>query len=317
MSSPVIHTARPAADRGTGMAAGVSAGLAAGGLWGLTFIVPAVSPDFGAVAISTARYVFYGGLSLLLLLMARAPIAALLRQHGIAVFLLAMSGSVVYYLMMTLAVQRIGAALTALIIGCLPITVPLTGAWRDPRLLLRIAPALLLIALGLAVKQMPALSGLAAAPDAFGLLCAVAALVLWNWYALANARYLARNPQIASRDWASLTGLCAALGAPLLLLLMPVTGERLPDVGPQAWAWFIGMAAVTGIGSAWAAAWLWNLASRRLPVALAGQLIVSETLFALLYAFLLEGRWPQTHEAAAMALVIGGVLLGLRRMQAA
>lgn len=317
MSSPAIDASRPAADRGSGMAAGVTAGLSAGALWGLTFIVPAMSPEFGAIAISTARYAFYGGLSLVLLLIARTPLLALLRRHGIAVFLLAMSGSVVYYLMMTLAVQRIGAAPTALIIGCLPITVPLTGAWRDPRLLRRIAPAVALIALGLAAKQFPALTGLQAAPDVIGLLCAVAALGLWNWYALANARYLARNPQIASRDWASLTGLCAALGAPMLLLLMPLTGERLPAADPQAWAWFVGMAAVTGLGSAWAAAWLWNLASRRLPVALAGQLIVSETLFALLYAFLLEGRWPLLHEAVAMALVIGGVLLGLRRMQAA
>lgn len=81
-----------------------------------------------------------------------------------------------------------------------------------------------------------------------------------------------------------------------------------------AWLGLFAMAVATGIGSAWISAWLWNIASRLLPMALAGQLIVSETLFALLYAFLLDGRWPQAHEAAAIALVIAGVMLGVRRL---
>ena len=43
--------------------------------------------------------------------------------------------------------------------------------------------------------------------------------------------------------------------------------------------------AFTGIGSAWVAAVLWNVASRRLSPSLAGQLIVSETVFGLAYAW--------------------------------
>jgi hypothetical protein len=37
---------------------------------------------------------------------------------------------------------------------------------------------------------------------------------------------------------------------------------------------------------------LWNAASRLLPLSLSGQLIVFETLFALLYGFLHDARWP-------------------------
>jgi drug/metabolite transporter (DMT)-like permease len=297
-------------------AAGVAAGIAAGALWGLTFIAPYMAPDFGAVAISIARYIAYGGLSLGLLLALRAPLAQLLRRHGLVVFWFSLCSSLLYFLLMTVAVQRIGVALTALIIGCLPITVPLSGAWRDGRQLRRIAPALLLIGAGLVLIQWPAITGLAAWPDPFGLLCAIAALALWNTYALQNARYLARHPEIGASEWASLTGLMTLLGLPLLVVLLPVSGETLPPFD-DAWPWLqlAGMALATGIGSAWVSAWLWNIASRALPVALAGQLIVSETIFALLYAFALELRLPQPHEAAAMLLAIGGVLLGLRRLR--
>jgi len=298
--------------------AGVAAGIAAGALWGLTFIAPMMAPDFGAIGISIARYIAYGGLSLALLLLARAPLLALLRRHGGVLFVFAMTSSLLYFLLMILAVQRIGAALTALIIGCLPITVPLTGAWRDAAQLRRIAPALLLIAAGLVLIQKPALAGLAAWPDPVGLACAIAALMSWNYYAIANSRYLAQHPDIPAGEWASLTGLMTLIGLPLFVIALPFSNETLPPLAQTgAWIWLVVMALSTGIGSAWISAWLWNIASRALPVALAGQLIVSETVFALLYAFALERRLPQLHEAAAILLVVGGVMLGLRRLRPA
>lgn len=298
------------------MGFGLAAGLGAGALWGLTFIAPHLAPGFGPVAISVARFLAYGGLSLLLLVLARAPLGDLLRRHGLAAFLLALASCTIYFVLMVMAVQRIGAALTALIIGLLPITVPLSGAWGDRRLLRRILPALALIAAGLALIQWPALNGLAALPDALGLLCALGALAVWNIYALGNARYLARHPEIGARDWASLIGVMTLPSLPPLLLLLPATGEGLPPPGDAAaWAGLGVMAAATGIGSAWIATWFWNIASRRLPVALAGQLIVSETVFALLYAFAFEGRWPQPLEAAALALVLAGVTWGVRALR--
>lgn len=299
-------------------ALGVAAGIAAGALWGFTFVAPHMAPDFGAVAISVARFLVYGGLSLALLLAARAPLGPLLRRHGLAAAWMALTSSVAYFLLMTVAVQRIGAPLTALLIGCLPITVPLAGAWADPRLLRRIAPALALIAAGLLLLQAPALRGLDAPPDAIGLFCGLGALASWTVYALHNARYLTRHPELGAGDWASLTGVMTLPALPLLMLLVPLTGEALPALAdPQPWLRLALMALVTGVGSAWLAAWLWNQASRRLPVALAGQLIVAETVFALLYAFVAETRWPAGHETAAIMLVLAGLLAGLHRLRLA
>ena len=49
-----------------------------------------------------------------------------------------------------------------------------------------------------------------------------------------------------------------------------------------------------------------------MPVTLSGQLILFETLFALLYAFLYFQRWPRPLEIAAIVLLMIGVGWAMR-----
>ena len=65
-------------------------------------------------------------------------------------------------------------------------------------------------------------------------------------------------------------------------------------------------------GAAWLATILWNVASRRLSASLCGQLIVSETLFALAYSFAWDGRWPTAAQAAACVLFTLGILASIQ-----
>jgi drug/metabolite transporter (DMT)-like permease len=53
---------------------------------------------------------------------------------------------------------------------------------------------------------------------------------------------------------------------------------------------------------------LWNVASRVLPLSLMGQMIVCETVFAALYGYLWEARWPTVGEGVAMVLLLAGVV---------
>ena len=95
--------------------------------------------------------------------------------------------------------------------------------------------------------------------------------------------------------------------------------------------WALGLSAVPSLGLAgldavrfllwalllaalpsWAATWAWSIASRRLPLSLAGQLIVFETLFALLYGALHEGHAPGPGEAVGAAFMLAGVVAALR-----
>jgi drug/metabolite transporter (DMT)-like permease len=54
------------------------------------------------------------------------------------------------------------------------------------------------------------------------------------------------------------------------------------------------------------------VASRRVPVTLTGQLILFETLFALLYGCIYRGAAPRPLELAAIALLIAGVAWSVR-----
>jgi drug/metabolite transporter (DMT)-like permease len=57
---------------------------------------------------------------------------------------------------------------------------------------------------------------------------------------------------------------------------------------------------------------LWNIASRALPLALTGQMIVFETIFASLYGYLWEDRWPTPLEGLALTLLVAGVVMCAR-----
>jgi drug/metabolite transporter (DMT)-like permease len=49
-----------------------------------------------------------------------------------------------------------------------------------------------------------------------------------------------------------------------------------------------------------------------LSPSLAGQLIVSETVFGVMYAYLWDGRWPSLTEWAACTLFVLGILASIR-----
>lgn len=97
------------------------------------------------------------------------------------------------------------------------------------------------------------------------------------------------------------------------LLLIPVS-LLIDDTthSPTAWSQFavvsIGVAVLASIvGNA-----LWNRMSQLLPLTLVGQMILFETLFALLYGFLWEGRLPTVPEAMAFVLVVASVTSCIR-----
>jgi drug/metabolite transporter (DMT)-like permease len=71
------------------------------------------------------------------------------------------------------------------------------------------------------------------------------------------------------------------------------------------------MAAI-GLLASWLGTLCWNAASQRLPTALAGQLIVFETLSALAYALALRGQWPEGLTLVGVVLLVAGVLSALR-----
>ncbi|GGX93035.1 EamA family transporter [Massilia dura] len=286
---------------------GIAAGIAAGALWGLIFLAPELAPGFAPMQLSAGRYLAYGIIAAVLV----APSWNALRQRlgraeWRALVWLGLAGNIVYYVLLAAAVQSGGVAMASLVIGLAPIAVTLAGS-RDRHAvpLRRLAPSLALSAAGLACIGWDALSapGTGSLP---GLLCALGALVSWTLYVVGNSRVLARITTVSAREWSLLTGVVTGIEALVLAVPAFLLADGMHD--SAAWWKFVGIVGAVAMLCSVLGNALWNHASRALPLALAGQMIVFETLFGLLYGFLWEGRWPTMSESAAMVLLTGGVV---------
>lgn len=102
-------------------------------------------------------------------------------------------------------------------------------------------------------------------------------------------------------------GLGAGIGG---LALLPLASNPLPAGGHPGV--FLAWALLMGLAGSWLATWFWSIASARLPLALAAQLIVAETVFGLIFGFVFAGRWPSAIEAGGALLQIAGVMLTIR-----
>lgn len=286
---------------------GILCGIGAGALWGLVFLAPELARAFTPLQLAIGRYLAYGLLSAALIAPRWRMLAAILtRREWLSLVWLSLAGNTVYYVLLSNAVQTGGIAMTSLVIGFLPVAVTIIGSRDAGAVPLRsLAPSLLLCAAGTVCIGWQAIAAPAGA-QLTGLLCAVGALVSWTAYAVGNSRCLARLERVSAHDWSLLTGLVT--GAQVVALI-PVTILFEPTrYVATAWLQFagvsIGVALVASIlGNA-----LWNRASRLLPLTLAGQMILFETLFALLYGFLWEQRLPVPLEITAFGLVVASVL---------
>lgn len=312
------------------MLAGLLAALGAGLLWGLVFVVPLMLAEYPGVVLAFGRYVAFGVLAVGLAWVDRAALARLTRADWIEAAKLALVGNLIYYSTLASAIQLAGAPVPTLMIGTLPVVIAVTAnllerggvdsvPWR------RLAAPLVVIAAGLVVVQFgPAHAE--AVQDAAGgvryaagLALALVAVASWTWYPIRNGRWLrARSPGLA-RAWATAQGLAtlplalAAAGTFALWDFVAGTPGAQFDwpFGPRPVA-FVALMLATGLAASWLGTLLWNRASQTLPAAFVGQLIVFETLAALAYAFLWYRRWPSLAEAAGIALLVAGVLLGVR-----
>ena len=285
--------------------------MSAGALWGLVFLAPALVREFSPLQLATGRYLFYGLIAMALVAPRwQALVARLPRQQWTNLFWLALTGNTLYYVLLSAAVQNGGIAMTSLVIGFLPVAVTVIGSRDHGAVALsKLLPSLLACAAGAICIGWQALAGPATGSMAMrlsGLSCAVGALASWTIYAVGNARCLARLDQVSSHDWNLLTGVVTGAQSLLLLPLALMLGTGQHDA--LAWTRLAGVSAGLAVFASIFGNLLWNRMSRLLPLTLVGQMILFETLFALLYGFLWERRLPSLPELAALAFVVTSVV---------
>ncbi|ROR17942.1 drug/metabolite transporter (DMT)-like permease [Comamonas sp. BIGb0124] len=309
------------------MGAGVLCGLLAGAFWGLVFLTPRLLPAFTPWELSIGRYVCYGVIALMFLAPALRRTLARVDRHDLAAMVRqSLAGNIVYYILLAYGVQLAGIAPTSLIIGLLPLLVTLMGradhgaiplkslAWP----LATVAAGIACINIDLFTHSASGASGRSLMQNVAGVVCAVLALLSWSWYTLDNTRYLQRNAKFTGGQWSALYGLTSGaialvMGLVGLLLFAPqITGAAAQATG-RDWTLFWLVNAALALGASMIGNQLWNIASRRVPVTLSGQLIIFETLFALLYGFVYGQQWPRPLELAAIVLLVAGVAWAVRK----
>lgn len=304
------------------MKQGVAYAGMAGAMWGMVLMVPQLLPEFSPVLLACARFVLLGGVSLLLLL----PMRAALRRVRLAdvwmLARLALVGNLLYFMCLVAAIQRLGVAPASLIVGVLPLTITLYG--RNDRgavALSRLVGPLALILLGMLCVNLQtfAVEQGDAADKLIGLAYGVCALACWTWYATHNSRYLNQCGHLDSHQWSVFSGVMTGVFS--LLLVAALWWWQPQQLQVQAslerWQLFWLFSLGCALFGSWLAGVLWNAAAKRMPLTLSGQLIVFETVFALLYAFIWRQSGPSLLEAAAIVLVVGGVCWSMRQHEPA
>ncbi len=219
------------------MRRGVAYGVMAGAFWGSVFIALRLLPDFSPLALSAGRYVTYGLVSLLAgLPIARALLGKITRRDCMALIGLALTGNIIYYVLLSAAVQRVGIAPSSLIVGVLPVTVTLVGQRDHGAVSMRklVWPLALVLAgivcINVDVFNAPTTGGMNSLSERIiGLLCVTGALASWTWFAVANARYLKEHVRYSGNEWSVLSGVMTGLlGVLLGIAAMTVPGSLHP-----------------------------------------------------------------------------------------
>lgn len=298
---------RPAvgARRGGGLAAGI----ATQALWSLAVAVPLLVPQASGLAQTTGRYLVLGAFSALLLAVRRPPrIGA--SGWGVAVAL-GLCGNVGQFFLFLIGMRLAGAATAVIVVGTLPVCVAVAAnarrretAWRG------LALPVALTAGGVGVVNADRLGSLGGPGAAYwlGIVSLAGAVALWTAYALGNAEWLARRPDLSGADWSSYVG---AATLPLALAALPFLAPEWNAPGFDR-AGFVAGALALGLVVSWCATALWNRASVLLPTTLAGQVIALEPCFSLAVVHLLQRQAPPAWEVVGFLLALGGVWLTVR-----
>lgn len=305
-----------------GKSGGILAGLAAGALWGLVFVAPRMvlsdsnsTAGFTSIDLTAGRFLSYGLMAAVLMFLGLRTKQLPTLNQAFAALVLSLLGFTGYYLLLVLAINDAGTEMPTLIIGTIPIWVMFLG--KQQGLSFRsLLPGLLLTAGGLVLmayvqlQGQPDIQSTASTNYWRGIAYALASMVCWTIFAIFNSAWLKKHTEVSAADWANWLGVATGLGAWLLWLL--AGSDLKPMTSDPKFASFAIICIATGLGSAWLATICWNIASQRLSASLCGQLIVSETVFALIYSSWWDGQLPALLAIVAGVLFVLGILASIK-----
>ena len=282
---------------------GISFVLSACLIWGLIFVIPSLLKGFSPIEITLCRYFFFGLLSLMIISFNFKKFFRDTPLHlWVKAFVIGFFGNLAYYFFMVLGLFYSTPSVGTLILGICPITIALYGNLKNQECSYKslILPSIA-IAVGLLLVNLPefdlGVDETLSLEYLFGLMCSFTSLVLWTWYAVTNSRILQSNPKLNSATWSTMIGATAFAWVFICFSILFFFYndleyyEKYSTWNPELTS-FIAGGMTLGFLCTWLGSYLWNRASSILPVSLAGQLTIFETIFGLLFVYLAGGRFP-------------------------
>ena len=127
--------------------------------------------------------------------------------------------------------------------------------------------------------------------------------ILWSWYPMVNAEWLQSHPKFSSLTWTLVqNSILLPLAAPLYFLFWSKALPGTPFLGSDPWL-LIGILSFNALFCSIGAMSFWNYACKKLPTSLSIQLMVFETIFAIVMTHVLMQKFP------AYDMIIGAVFL--------
>ena len=291
--------------------------------WSLNFVAPYIAGPYSLYDLAVTRFLFSGILGFLLFIAVRKQGASTMMGDWLVAAWLGLIGYVGYFMTIMAAVQFAGPIIPPAIVAMVPVVLGITGN-RGPQASswTALSVPLGIIVFGLLVVNWP---GLVAVLDGLslkiviGIAISFGAVLLWTLFALTNESVLKKRPAIDVRKWTAMMMIgCAVeialfvpVAAHLSLLNFPGVGMQWPSFGIVLFCSFV-LAALGSIAGSCA----WTIASKRLPIGLAGQLIATETIFATAFGLIASHRWPTLNEAVGIGTIFCGVIATLRLLHA-
>ena len=292
--------------------------LAACFCWSGVFVIPRYMEGFSPIEISLGRFLCFGGVSVMALLIKRRNLLSRIWWPiWKKAFWLGLISTLICYAATVCCVQYAGSKIATLLFGLVPIIVAICGNYRKKEYPYKvIAFPILSIFIGVILANLEAFSLEAESIPLYllGFGFGIIAILCWIGYVLFCFDFMQKHKQVDSFDWVLM------IGSSTFCVSIVVSGvlvgwqglERYANLSLGPW---VGGSSILGIVGSWLALYFWTKGNLRLPISLVGQLAIFELIFCLIFLYIVEQRVPPIWEFLGLGLMVLGVMQALASIE--
>ena len=292
--------------------------------WGLIFVVPLFIIGFNSIEIALGRYFCYGLVSfLLMILFERRTLWKFPLKIWWRACYFTLVANFCYYILLIMGIRLSSPAVIALILGLGPITIAFFGSWhRGENQIKKLLLPSLLIFIGLILVNLESIivdsHNMAIGKYILGLFCGILSLSAWTWFVVTNLQFLEQHPEIEARSWTMIIGIStffiSILGFILMFIYDSHEIDKFTVMDKNLVSYLVGIC-VLGVFSSGFGLYLWNSAALSVAISISGQLTIFETIFGLIFIFIVKQRIPTNIELMGIVCMLVGILGGVYLLQ--